>query len=136
MDIYHSRESRNTGLGALANSNQPGILSQLSNLGGFSAAVIWERSQLSTMGEEIGYFSISDWSSGTYPGKQGGQQQILSQATRRYFPFTLTPEKYLSDTKVQGMKTKILTTMAKQGQLRPYVDEIFRMLLPISYMYV
>lgn len=46
---------------------------------GFSAAVIWERSQLSTMGEEIGYFSISDWSFGTFPENQGGQQQILSQ---------------------------------------------------------
>lgn len=48
---------------------------------GFSAAVIWERSQLSTMGEEIGYFSISNWSFGTFPEKQGGQQQILSQVT-------------------------------------------------------
>lgn len=29
---------------------------------GFSAAVIWERAELYTMGEEIGYFNISDWS--------------------------------------------------------------------------
>lgn len=39
-------------------------------LAGFSAAVIWERSQLSTKGEEIGRFNVNDWSFGTFPGKQ------------------------------------------------------------------
>lgn len=44
---------------------------------GFSAAVIWERSQLSTMGKEIGYFSFSEWSFSAFPEKQGGQATNL-----------------------------------------------------------